>query len=305
MRAEPKDYLHLHFIVLIWGFTAILGLLIKIPAVEVVFYRTLFAASGLAVVLYFNKIPFRIGKKPILKIFGTGFLIAAHWILFFASARVSTASVCLAGISTCSFWTSFLEPLINGRKIKWFEVMLGLLVIAGLYIIFRFEFTHALGLIMALISAFIASLFTVINSNFSQKHNPYTITFYEMAGAWVGTTLFFPIYMLTALAKDQQLHLLIDWMDLLYLAILAFICTVYAYSASVELMKKISAFAINLTVNLEPVYGIILAVIIFGEKEKMQPEFYYGAAIILTSVLAHPILNKYYNRKFLETDTLR
>ena len=304
MKADPKDFLHLHLLVFLWGFTAILGCFIKIPAVEVVFYRTLFASCGLAMVLYFNKFNFSIGRKAILKIFGTGFLIAGDWILFFTSARISTVSVCLAGLATCSFWTSFLEPLMTGRKIKWFEVMLGLLVIAGLYIIFRFEFDHALGLAMGVAAALIASLFTVINGKFTQEFNPYTITFYEMLGACAGTMLFFPIYIFSSLT-NQQLHLAIDWMDFLYLVILSFICTVYAYSAAVELMKKISAFAMNLTVNLEPVYGIILALLIFGDKEKMQPQFYFGAAIVLLSVLAHPFLNKYYNRKFLETDALR
>lgn len=303
MIATTSDYLKLHFIVLIWGFTAILGLLITIPAVEIVFYRTLIASSTLALILYFRKFKFRLGTKEILKILGTGVLIAAHWILFFAAARVSTASVCLAGMATCSLWTSFLEPLLNKKKIKAFEVILGLVVISGLYVIFRFEFNHALGLFMALVSAALAALFSVINGKLTQRHDPYMITFYEMLGACLGTIAFFPIY--KVYYSPEGLNLIPSSMDWLWLAILAIICTVYAFSISVELMKRVSAFVVNLTVNLEPVYGIILAVIIFGEKEEMKPGFYLGTFIILLSVLAYPVINRYYRRKALPLDNLR
>lgn len=299
--SPTKDYFTLHFIVLIWGFTAILGLLISIPAVELVFYRTLFAALLLGMLLKFRKISFALNPVDYLKITGTGALIAAHWILFFEAARVSNASVCLAGMATCSLWTSVLEPLASNKKIRLFEVFLGLVVIGGLYIIFRFEFDHALGLTLAVISALLAAIFTVINSKFAQRHNPYRITFYEMAGANIAIVLFFPFY-----GKfGNGLNLIPVGLDWLYIFLLASVCTVYAYSVSVELMKRLSAFVVNLTVNLEPVYGIILALIIFGEKEKMGEGFYLGTAVILLSVLAYPPLNRYYKRKAMSTDNLR
>ena len=301
--ATTKDYLVLHFIVWIWGFTAILGLLITIPSVEIVWYRTLISFVALGIMLYFRKRTFKIGFKEILKILGTGVIISAHWILFFAAARVSTASVCLAGMATCSLWTSFIEPWVNRRKIKAFEVVLGLVVIVGLYVIFRFEFDHALGLTMAVISAILSALFSVINGRLTNRHSPYMITFYEMLGAFLGTTVFFPFY-IAYFTTDGLLHLVPTAMDWLYLAILALICTVYAFSVSVELMKRISAFVVNLTVNLEPVYGIVLAVLIFREKEKMQPEFYIGTLIILASVLIYPIINRWYKRKALKVDNL-
>ncbi len=303
MSATTKDYLHLHFLVLLWGFTAILGLLISIPPVEVVFYRTFLSALGLGLIMGLKHISFKIGKREIIKILGTGFLIAAHWILFFASARVSNASVCLAGMATTAFWTSLLEPLAMKKRIKWFEVILGLVVVAGLYIIFHFEVRFALGLLMALGSALLAAVFTVINSHLTVRHNHYTITFYEMAGAFIGTVLFFPLY-LKWFAVNGKLDLSIDRMDFLYISILAFVCTVYAYSASIHLMKKMSAFVVNLTVNLEPVYGIILAYIIFGDKEKMVPGFYVGALVILLSILSYPVLNRRYERRFLKPDAL-
>ncbi|UII26511.1 DMT family transporter [Fulvivirga maritima] len=302
--SNTKDFLKLHFIVLIWGFTAILGLLISINSVEIVFYRTLMASVTLWVMLKLRKRNLNIGKAAILKVTGTGLIIAAHWILFFAAARVSTASVCLAGAATCSLWTSFIEPLFNRRKVKGFEVGLGLIVILGLYVIFQFEFNHALGLFMGIMAAMLAAVFSVINGKFSKEHNQFVITFYEMAGACIGSLLFFPLYKYFFL-QGEELQLIPQGMDWFYLIILSLICTVYAFSASVELMRRISAFMVNLTINLEPVYGILLAVIVFGDKEKMEPGFYIGTGIILLAVLLYPLLNKIFKRKPLEVDNLR
>jgi drug/metabolite transporter (DMT)-like permease len=193
---------------------------------------------------------------------------------------------------------------MNKTKIKAFEVVLGLIVIIGLYVIFSFEFNHALGLTMAVISAFLSALFSVINGKFTKKHNPYIITFYEMLGAWLGTVLFLPFYQIY-FTQGAGINLIPTGIDWLWLAILGIICTVYAFSVSVEIMKRISAFVVNLTVNLEPVYGIVLAVLIFKEKEQMQPAFYVGTLIILLSVLAYPLLNKMHKRKAQALDNLR
>lgn len=304
MQANYKDFLHLHFLVLIWGFTAILGVLITVPAVEIVFFRTLIAFVALGLLLYLQKMNFRVGAKEILKMLSTGLLMSAHWILFFAAARISTVSVTLAGMATCSLWTSFIEPVLTHRKIKWFEVALGSMGMIGLYVIFQFEFDHALGLTVSLVAAFLSALFTVINGKFSVRHNHYMITFYEMIGAFLGTVLFLPFY-IRYFAPDGVLHLAPNVLDWLYLSLLALVCTVYAYSVAVQLMQKISAFVINLTVNLEPIYGIILAVIIFGDDEKMTDGFYVGTLIILASVLIYPILNRLHKRKALETDIWR
>lgn len=303
MKIE-KDYITLHFIVFLWGFTAILGLLITLPPVEMVFYRTLLAAVALFIILTSLKKPLKIPPRASLIIFFTGTLIAAHWILFFLSARVSTASVCLAGMATCTLWTSFFEPLVNRRSIRFFEVGLGLVIIGGLYVIFSFEFDHALGLGLAILSAMLAAMFSVINGRLTHRYDPYVITMYEMAGACLSIVIFFPFYN-TYFSDTSSLQLIPTPEDWIYLAILALVCTVYAFSVSVEIMKRISAYAVNLTVNLEPVYGIILALIFFGEKEKMSTSFYIGTAIILAAVLSYPILNRMYRRKALDTDNLR
>ncbi len=299
MSEELRSYLKLHFVVLIWGFSAILGLLITISPVEVVLYRTLIATIILALLLLIRKRKFNIGRSAIIKIVLTGFIISAHWILFFWSARVSTASVCLAGMATCSFWTSLIEPLMTKRKIKIYEIFLGLFVVVGLYIILQFEFDYVLGIGMAIVSALLCSIFTVLNGGFTKHYPAYTITFYEMLGACVGTFLFILFYD-PAMFKLPQIGL--DWG---YLLILAGFCTVYAFAVSVEIQKVLSAFVVNLTVNLEPIYGIILAFIIFGEREEMSLGFYLGTIIILLSVLAYPIINKMIKRRALQSDLIR
>lgn len=290
-----KDYLLLHFIVMIWGFTAILGLLISLPSLELVFYRTLIATIGVLVVMLVRKKSISVPLPELLKIAGVGVLISLHWIFFFWSARVSTASVCLAGMATTSLWTAFVEPMVNRTKVKWYEVALGLLVISGLLVIFQFESGYWLGLAMALVSAFLGALFSVLNGRLTMRHTPYQITLFEMGAACLFALLFMPIYakFLTEGNPIQWAWKDLDW---LWLLLLGGVCTVYAFSVSVDLMKRLPVFSINLTINLEPVYGILLAVLIFGEKEKMTPQFYLGTLIILVSVLIYPVLN-YWNKR--------
>ena len=303
MTGEQKDYIHLHFIVLVWGFSAILGVLIKLPPVEVVFYRTLISSLGLFIVVKFKGSGIRIDKRSdLLVILGTGVIIGLHWITFFLSARMSNVSVCLAGMATCSLWTALIEPISLGRRIRGYEVVLGIVAFIGIAIVFNVEFDFLTGLLVAILSALLAAIFSVINARLVKSYDPYVITFYEMIGACLSIALFFPFY---GYYFSDGLQLGGSAMDFLYLICLALFCTVYAYSASVELMKRLSAFSINLTVNLEPVYGIILALIIFGEREEMSGGFYLGTGLILTSVLLYPLLNKRFKRKALSTDLIR
>jgi drug/metabolite transporter (DMT)-like permease len=198
-------------------------------------------------------------------------------------------------MATTSLWTALIEPMVNKSKVKWFEILLGLMVISGLYVIFSFEGGYWLGLTMAVISALIAAVFTVINGRLTKRHSPYVLTFYEMLGACIFSVLFMPFY--AAFFTDGGgLQLIPQGWDWFWLFLLGGACTVYAFSVSVELMRRLTAFAINLTVNLEPVYGIVLAVLIFGEKEQMTSGFYLGTLIILISVLLYPVFN-YFNRR--------
>ncbi|MBC6611588.1 DMT family transporter [Hymenobacter sp. BT507] len=289
-----KDYLRLHFIVLLWGFTAILGKLISLPPVELVFWRTLLASAGLLGLLLMRRQSWRVGWADTARLLGVGALVAAHWITFFLAARLSSVSVCLAGLATLALWTSLLEPLILWRPVRFYEVGLGLLTMVGLYIVSQAELNQLLGLSVAIVSAGLSALFSVLNSKFVKRHTPTQLTFYEMTGACLSIVLFLPFYG-RYFTNGAGLQLALHDNDWWLLLALAGVCTVYAFSASVELMKRISAFVVNLTINLEPVYGILLAVYFFHEK--MSAGFYLGTAIILFSVLIHPVLDQWNKRR--------
>ncbi len=285
------DYLKLHFIVFLWGFTAILGMLISIPAVEMVFLRTLIATAGMGFVIYLTNGVFKLNNADYLKVILTGFIVAAHWIAFFYSARIANVSVSLVGFATGSFWTAILEPLANRKKISALEISLGILVVVGLYIIFSFDFQYHLGLTLGVLSGLSGSVFSVINSKLVKRIPSITITFYEMMGATFATALFFPLYKIFT-STDGELHLNPTLLDWFYLGILALVCSVYAYTAVIELMKKLSTFFIQLTMTLEPIYGIVMAVVIFGDREKMNTQFYLGTAVIISAVLFYPLFKK-------------
>jgi drug/metabolite transporter (DMT)-like permease len=289
--SSTKDYVTLHFLVFLWGFTAILGQLVTIPAVEMVFYRTLLAALGMGALMLYRKESFAVSNSDLIKIMLTGGIVAIHWITFFYSARISNTSTSLVGFATCSLWAAFLEPLVKGYRIQFIEVLLGAVVLGGLYLIFAFDFQYPLGLFFGIMSGLTCAIFGVINSLLVKRINSTTITFYEMIGGTVTVSLFF-LYYISNIAPDGQLHLNPPPLDWLWISILAFVCSVYGYAVGIELMKRLSVFVIQLSLNLEPVYGIILALLIFGDSEVMGTSFYVGTAIILGAVLSYPLLKK-------------
>lgn len=282
---NTKSYLHLHLIVFIWGFTAILGALISLDALPLVWFRMLFAVGFIAVFIYFKKLPLRVSKKSFLQFIFAGLIIALHWFTFFKAIKVSNVSVTLACLSTGAFFASLLEPILYGKKVVWYEVFLGILVIVGLYIIFNVEGNYWEGIILALISAFLSALFAVINSKFVKEHDATVISFYELAGG----VFFFSILLLFGNSFNTVFFQLTT-QDFVYLLILSSVCTAYAFIASTSVMKFLSPYTVMLTINLEPIYGIILAVLIFKEKEQMSFEFYIGALIILFTVLLNVII---------------
>ncbi|WP_258105584.1 DMT family transporter [Marinoscillum sp. MHG1-6] len=304
MSQEFRDIAMLHFVVIIWGFTAILGAVIDLPPVEIVFFRTLFASIGLLVLLSVWRKPLTFtASKDYLVVTAVGVIIAAHWIMFFLAARLANISICLAGMATCSMWTSLIEPLFFKRKIKLFEVVLSAIAFVGIAIVFNVEFDNILGFSVAVGSAFLATIFSVINARLIQRIDPYVITFYQMIGACLTIVLFFPFY--SDLSESGSLQLSPSWSDLGYLLILSLVCTVFAFSYGVLLMRRLSAFFVNLTTNLEPVYGILMALFLFPETEKMTSGFYLGTSLILLSVLIYPIINRSLKRKALGTDLWR
>lgn len=286
------NYLHLHLIVFIWGFTAVLGALITLEAIPLVWYRMLLAAIIIFVFLKFKKENLKFSLKTLGAFAVAGVIIALHWLTFFGAIKASNVSVTLAILSTGAFFTSLLEPLFYKRKIIVYEVLFGLIVILGLYIIFDVESSYTLGIILALISAFLSALFSVINGKFVLKHKASAISFYELIFGVLGISIY-----LAFAGKFTANFFTVSAHDWIYLLILASVCTAYAFIASIHVMKWISPYTVMLTINMEPVYGIILALIVLGDSENMSPQFYYGAAIILITVIANGIIKITQERK--------
>ena len=284
-----NSYLHLHLIVFIWGFTAILGALISLEALPLVWFRMLFASGFILVYVIIKKIPLKLPAKTILSFLFAGLIIALHWFTFFKAIKVSNISVTLACLATGAFFTSILEPIFYKRKVIFYEVLFGLIVIAGLYLIFQVQGNYVDGIILGLTSAFLSALFSVINGKFAQKYEPAVISFYEIFGGVLCLT----VYLLFT-ASFTACFFNLSTSDLLWLLVLSSVCTAYAFIASVRVMKYLSPYTVMLTINLEPIYGIILALLIFNEKEKMSPQFYVGALIILSTVILNGVLK---NRK--------
>lgn len=293
---SSTDYLKLHFIVFLWGFSAILGKLVSIPAVEMVWYRAVLAALGMGAVICLTRGNFKVSSPDLLRLLGIGAIVALHWLAFFGSARLSNVSVSLVGFATNSLWAAMLEPWFNKKRIKRYELVLGLVVMTGLYVIFSFDFEYKLGLAVAVLAGFTSALFSVFNAGMVKRVSARTITFYEMVGVLFATSIFMAV---SLAGSDANVPATPTAVDFVYIAILAGVCSVYAYTVAVELMKRVSVFMIQLTLNLEPIYGIVMAVIIFGQKEKMDLSFYAGTLLILSAVVTYPVLRKRFDRTVL------
>ncbi|MEL0457043.1 DMT family transporter [Flavobacteriaceae bacterium SZ-1-7] len=281
-----KNYLHLHFLVFIAGFTAILGELITIKAVSLVWYRMVIASILMFVFIRVTKVKLKISPKSILRFAIAGVIIALHWITFFGAIDESNVSMTLAMFSTGAFFASIIEPVVFKRRIVWYEILFGILVILGVFIITQSEVQYLTGIILGVSSAFFSSLFAVLNGSFLKRHSATVISFYEFLSG-VG---FISLYILCYGEGFSHDYFKLSTSDFIYLFILASVCTAYAFIAAVYIMKVISPYTVVLTYNLEPLYGIILAVLLFPEKEKMSTTFYYGAAIILSVVLLNAYL---------------
>lgn len=289
-----KSYLNLHLIVFIWGFTAILGALITIQSEFLVWYRMFFAAVFLGLFLFIKKKSFKVDLKVLMKFLFVGLLIALHWILFFEAIKVSTVSITLSVFSLGAFFASLLEPLFYGRKVLWYEVFFGLIIIAGLGLIMQVEINYWNGMVIALISILLGVLFTLMNGKLIVNHDPSLISFYEFLAGFI----FISIYFLFKGSFSVE-NFVMSAKNWILILILASICTAYAFTASVKVMRRLSPYTVMLTTNLEPVYGIVLAFFIIGGKEKMSTEFYIGAVVIVITVLLNGVIKHYRKEDYL------
>lgn len=276
-----KAFLQLHLAVFLAGFTAILGKLILLNEGLLVWYRLLLTVLILGAIMFFKKQLGKIAPADLVKISGVGLIIALHWVFFYGSIKYANISVSLVCLSAAGFFTAIFEPLLFNRKIILAELALGLLAITGIYIIFDFHPQYKTGIIFGILSAMLSSLFPIFNKRLLVKFTPRTLTLYELGGGLLLLSLILPFY-LRQFPATYYWPVLSDW---LWLLVLASICTVFCFDLQLNALKKISAFTCNLTYNLEPVYGIILAFIIFNESKMLHREFYIGLAFIMTAIL--------------------
>jgi len=285
-NARVKNYLHLHLLVFIAGFTAILGKEISITAIPLVWYRMSMAAILMFLFIKFRNVKLKINGKSIVRLSIAGIIIALHWITFFAAIDAANVSIALAMFSTGAFFASIIEPIFYKRKVIAYEILFGILVIIGVFIITQGELRYLTGITLGISSAFFSSLFAVLNGVFLKQHSATVISFYE----FISGVLFISLFILIFKGGFSSDFFNLSTRDFWFLFILASVCTAYAFIASVYVMKLISPYTVVLTYNLEPIYGIIIALLLYPDSEKMSTDFYYGAFLIIGTVLLNGVL---------------
>ncbi|MDO4727707.1 MAG: DMT family transporter [Bacteroidota bacterium] len=291
-NVSTKSYINLHFLVFIWGFTGVLGELITVGSAEKTWYRMGIAWVLVGCYIWYRKISIKIAQQQIVYLLLTGCIIALHWVAFFEAIEVANVSVTLVTLSTGAFFAAVLEPIFYRRRIIVYELLFGLFVIAGIYLIYEVNGDFLYGIVLTLIAAFLSALFSVINGRLAGKASSSVITLYQLLG---GFTLITGYMMFTGKLQAELFQL--SKQDWLWIFVLGSICTAYTFVKSIDVMKHISPYTVMLTINLEPIYGIILAVMLFPETEKMHYNFYIGAFIIVATVFVNGVLKLRKSRK--------
>jgi len=277
----------LHAIILVWGLTGILGNEISLSAVPLVWWRVVIAVLTILLFVLIRKIRVIASTRELARFAAVGLLTAAHWVFFFAAIKYSKISVALVVLSTSAFFVSILGPLVRRERIQWYEMGLGLIVIAGLALIFNFESQYVLGIVLALVAAFLASLFSTLNSRLVIRHSPVQIAFWEMLFAAIGLTVF-----LLFSGEWRIVAQGLNTKDLAMLLVLGILCTGVAFIVSIRVMRVLTPFTCALAINLEPVYTILIALWLYGESEYMSVPFYAGAAVILSTLFIDAALKR-------------
>lgn len=293
MNNKTRAYLEIHIAVFLFGFTGILGKVIQLSEAGIVWYRLLITCVSLMFIPQVWRSFRRLDRKKLLQLTGVGVLVCIHWVLFYGSIKYSNVSVSLSCLATASFWTALIEPLLLRRRFKYYELILSFLIVPGMYLIFFFGKFYLTGIIMGLLAAILAAVFATLNKRMITKTGALTLTFIELGGGWVFLSLMLPFYF----DWFPGAGFIPDWADWGYLLILGLLCTTLAYVLSVRALRSLSAFAANLTINLEPVYGILMAVMFFRENEELDSGFFLGAAMILLAVFLHPFVDRWFGYK--------
>ncbi|MBP6334964.1 MAG: DMT family transporter [Bacteroidia bacterium] len=283
-------YYKMHAAIFLWGFTGLLGKLIELNEGMLVWYRMLISFIAVGVILVLRKKIPRISRAEILHISGIGVLVMLHWLAFYGSIKLSSISVAMICLSSIAVFASIIEPLVNRTRFDYLEIIFSLCAFAGIATIYYSDTSASLGIIVGVISALISAIFSVLNKRITSKYESLTISFIELGSGWIILTLLLPLYFYI----QPTIKYIPDTSDFFYLMILSLVCTVLTWILSLQALRHVSAFTMGLALNLEPVYGIILAVLFAGEAKILNSGFYVGAVIILITVVVHSI---YKNKK--------
>ncbi|MEO6302255.1 MAG: DMT family transporter [Bacteroidia bacterium] len=289
-----KHYFLLHIIVFIWGFSPVLGRFINTDAYQLVWFRILITVGVMFVYLKITKHELKISSRHFWKLSGIGIIIMIHWLMFYGAIKASNISVTMVAFSTGTLFSSIIEPILYKRRIRLYEVIIGLIIMGAIALIFSIETQYWLGILLGIGAAFTSSLFGVFNGIMAHKLRPGIISFYELSAALVGLTLFLGIN-----GNFQSSFFLLDNSSIVGLLLLSLVCTVFPFIASVDLSKYISPYTIVLTVNLETVYGIIWAILFYNENKEVKPTFYVGVLIILLAIFLNSYLKKLNDKKLV------
>jgi drug/metabolite transporter (DMT)-like permease len=287
-----KHYLLLHFIVFIWGFSPLLGRFITANTWQLVWFRILITVVVMFVYLTLSKHRFKISLTQLCQLGGIGLIIMVHWLAFYGAIKVSNISVTMVAFSTGTLFSAIIEPLLFKRRLRWYEVFIGLIIMTAIALIFSIEVNYWLGILLGIVAAFTSSLFSVFNGIMAHKLPPGIISFYELAAALIGLTVF-----LIVNGNFSTSFFVLDHSSVIGLLLLSLVCTVFPFIASVNLSKHISPYTIVLTVNLETVYGIIWAILFYQENKEVKPTFYIGVCIILLAIFLNSYLRKWMEKK--------
>lgn len=285
-----NPFVQLHFSIFIFGFTVILGKLIDLNEFWLVWYRLGMATFGYLLII--KPTALRISWNQFWKLAGGGMLLTLHWITFFGSIKYANASIGAVCLSTSLVFAAFLEPIFFRKKIQWFQIVLGLVVITGIYLIHRFHAIYTHGLILGLISAFLSAFWSIVNKRIVNGFDNTVVNFFELGIGWLVLTLIAPI--MIASGVSFPIPTISDWV---YLMILAFVCTTFAYNLSINSLRYIPTFNYVLAFNMETIYGIILATLFFNENKDIDTGTVIGVMLVLISVFTYPFLNRYLSFK--------
>lgn len=294
MRVD-KNYFTLHFIILLWGFTPVLGKLISLQAFELVWWRLLFSVVSLYAYARFKGVGLKLPISKVLPLLAWGAVVGLHWFFFYHAIKVSNVSVAMMGFSSITVFASFIQPLLLKRKFFWGDLIYGLIIMTGLWIVSAAESVYLNGILFGILAALLAALFGVYNGSLINRYDSMQITLYEFLGAFI--TMSFFSYAETPQFWGILPYAVPGWSDIIYLLILSIVCTTLAFSMSVEILKKIDPLTVIITNNLEPVYGVVFSVLLFPETEIMSAPFYIGAAILLTAVFTYPLLKSKFKKE--------